>query len=184
MNVGLILHSSFPSSIYIYFFSFFFTNVSLSKSLPFLLLLSITMAATTSTQNPNPSLDPDSDSPDNPTHEFAEFGAGCFWGVELAFQRLAGVVKTEVGYSQGHVSDPNYKLVCSGTTNHVEVVRVQFDPQLCPYNNLLSLFWSRHNPTTLNRQVRLLIFLFFQLSIHSAQIAFCPIIHYIVDLGF
>ncbi|KAL5544033.1 hypothetical protein UlMin_007817 [Ulmus minor] len=100
----------------------------------------------------HPALDPDSDVLDQPGHELAQFGAGCFWGVELAFQRVEGVVKTEVGYSQGHVPDPNYKLVCSGSTNHVEVVRVQFDPQVCPYPNLLSLFWSRHDPTTANRQ--------------------------------
>ena len=72
--------------------------------------------------------------------------------MELAFQRLGGVVKTEVGYSQGHVHNPNYKLVCTGTTNHVEVVRVQYDPQLCSYADLLSLFWSRHDPTSINRQ--------------------------------
>ncbi|KAJ0104666.1 hypothetical protein Patl1_18197 [Pistacia atlantica] len=101
----------------------------------------------------NPALEPDQDHPENPAHEFAQFGAGCFWGVELAFQRVVGVVKTEVGYSQGHVPDPNYRLVCSGTTNHVEVIRVQFDPQVCPYTNLLSVFWGRHDPTTLNRQV-------------------------------
>ncbi|KAJ9140226.1 hypothetical protein P3X46_030899 [Hevea brasiliensis] len=100
----------------------------------------------------NPALDPDLDQPDNPSHEFAQFGAGCFWGVELAFQRVVGVVKTEVGYSQGHVHDPNYKLVCTGATNHVEVVRVQFDPEVCPYTNLLALFWARHDPTSLNRQ--------------------------------
>ncbi|CAN1291430.1 Peptide methionine sulfoxide reductase (Fragment) [Linum perenne] len=99
-------------------------------------------------------MDPDLDQPDNPTHQFAQFGGGCFWGVELAFQRLPGVVKTEVGYSQGNVPDPNYKLICTGTTNHVEVVRVQFDPQLCPYGDLLSLFWSRIDPSTLNRQYR------------------------------
>lgn len=104
------------------------------------------------THTTNPALDPDLDHPDNPNHEFAQFGAGCFWGVELAFQRLHGVVKTEVGYSQGNVPDPTYKLVCTKTTNHVEVVRVQFDPEVCPYTNLLSLFWSRHDPTTLNRQ--------------------------------
>lgn len=104
------------------------------------------------THTTNPALDPDLDKPDNPNHEFAQFGAGCFWGVELAFQRLHGVVKTEVGYSQGNVPDPTYKLVCTKTTNHVEVVRVQFDPEVCPYTNLLSLFWSRHDPTTLNRQ--------------------------------
>jgi len=105
------------------------------------------------THTTNPALDPDLDKPDNPNHEFAQFGAGCFWGVELAFQRLHGVVKTEVGYSQGNVPDPTYKLVCTKTTNHVEVVRVQFNPEVCPYTNLLSLFWSRHDPTTLNRQV-------------------------------
>lgn len=101
----------------------------------------------------SPALDPDADAPDHPGHEFAQFGAGCFWGVELAFQRVAGVMKTEVGYSQGHVPDPTYRLVCSGTSNHVEIVRVQFDPEVCPYTNLLSLFWSRHDPTTPNRQV-------------------------------
>ncbi|XP_043687292.1 peptide methionine sulfoxide reductase-like [Telopea speciosissima] len=96
--------------------------------------------------------DPDTDQTDRPGLEFAQFGAGCFWGVELAFQRVEGVVKTEVGYSQGHLPDPTYQLVCTGTTNHAEIVRVQFDPAVCPYANLLSVFWSRHDPTTLNRQ--------------------------------
>ncbi|XP_045824965.1 peptide methionine sulfoxide reductase-like [Trifolium pratense] len=100
----------------------------------------------------NPAFDPDLDIPDNPDHEFAEFGAGCFWSVELAYQRIVGVVKTEVGYTQGHTPDPNYKLVCTGTTNHVEVVRVQFDPKVCSYTDLLTRFWSKHDPTTLNRQ--------------------------------
>nr|XP_016482073.1 PREDICTED: peptide methionine sulfoxide reductase-like [Nicotiana tabacum]XP_033514642.1 peptide methionine sulfoxide reductase-like [Nicotiana tomentosiformis] len=106
-----------------------------------------------SSRSTNPALDPDLNNPDNPGLVFAQFAAGCFWGVELAFQRVEGVVKTEVGYSQGHVHDPNYKLVCSGTTDHAEVIRIQFDPNVCPYTNLLSLFWSRHDPTTLNRQV-------------------------------
>jgi len=110
------------------------------------------MATAADNNNKNPALDPDTDTPNDQGHEFAQFGAGCFWGVELAFQRVAGVVKTEVGYSQGHVPDPNYKLVCTGTTNHVEVLRVQFDPKVCPYTNLFSLFWSRHDPTTPNRQ--------------------------------
>ncbi|MCA0772537.1 peptide-methionine (S)-S-oxide reductase MsrA, partial [Vibrio vulnificus] len=99
-----------------------------------------------------PALDLDTDSPVKPGLELAQFGAGCFWGVELAFQRVEGVVKTEVGYSQGHVADPNYKLVCTDKTGHVEVVRVQFDPAVCPYTDLLSLFWSRHDPTSINRQ--------------------------------
>ncbi|CAN6578468.1 unnamed protein product [Malus baccata var. baccata] len=75
--------------------------------------------------------------PDNPGHEFAQFGSGCCWGAELRFQRAVGVVKTEVGDSQGHADDPNNKLVCTGTTNHAEVVRVQFDPEVCPYKDLL-----------------------------------------------
>ncbi|XP_048443918.1 peptide methionine sulfoxide reductase-like [Pyrus x bretschneideri] len=100
----------------------------------------------------NPVLGPDSDAPDNQGHEFAQFGSGCFWGAELRFQRVVGVVKTEVGYSQGHVDNPNYKLVCSGSTNHSEVVRVLFDPEVCAYTDLLSVFWDRHDPTTLDRQ--------------------------------
>lgn len=96
---------------------------------------------------------PDLDVPDQPGLELAQFAAGCFWGVELAFQRVEGVVKTEVGYSQGHFHNPDYKIVCTGTTNHAEVVRIHFDPTVCPYTNLLSLFWGKHDPTTLNRQV-------------------------------
>ncbi|KMS97249.1 hypothetical protein BVRB_7g176970 [Beta vulgaris subsp. vulgaris] len=102
--------------------------------------------------NNNPALEPDSDNPVHLGLELALFGAGCFWGVELAFQRLEGVIKTEVGYSGGHIPDPTYKLICSGNTNHSEVVRVHFDPNVCPYTKLLDLFWSRHDPTTLNRQ--------------------------------
>ncbi|KAE8672306.1 Peptide methionine sulfoxide reductase A4 [Hibiscus syriacus] len=110
------------------------------------------MAATAGSSHKNPAFEADEDIPSNPSHEFAQFGAGCFWGVELAFQRVEGVVKTEVGYSQGHTHDPNYELVCTGSTNHVEVIRIQFDPEICPYTTLLSVFWNRHDPTTLNRQ--------------------------------
>lgn len=94
---------------------------------------------------------PDSDSP-APGNQFAQFAAGCFWGVELAYQRVPGVTKTEAGYSQGITHNPTYEDVCSGTTNHAEVVRVQYDPKECSYEALLDLFWSRHDPTTLNRQ--------------------------------
>ncbi|CAL5366740.1 unnamed protein product [Camellia sinensis] len=94
---------------------------------------------------------PDDDVP-APGQEFAQFGAGCFWGVELAFQRVSAVTKTEVGYSQGHIHDPSYDDVCSGTTHHSEVVRVQYDPKECSYETLLDVFWSRHDPTTVNRQ--------------------------------
>ncbi|KAJ0538689.1 putative peptide-methionine (S)-S-oxide reductase [Helianthus annuus] len=94
---------------------------------------------------------PDDDVP-SPGQEFAQFGAGCFWGVELAFQRVPGVTKTEVGYTQGFMDNPTYNDICSGTTNHSEVVRVQFDPKECSYESLLDCFWDRHDPTTLNRQ--------------------------------
>lgn len=135
------------------------------------------MASTTTN---NPALDPDSDTPDNPGHEFAQFGSGCFWGAELRFQRVVGVVKTEVGYSQGHVHDPNYKLVCSGTTNHSEVVRVQFDPQVCPYSDLLSVFWSRHDPTTLNRQVWGFLFRPYHFHLNFDAKKFLAFSHYTV----
>ncbi|GAB2272771.1 Peptide methionine sulfoxide reductase A4, chloroplastic [Dionaea muscipula] len=94
---------------------------------------------------------PDDDAPAT-GQLFAQFGAGCFWGVELAFQRVPGVTKTEVGYSQGFLHNPSYEDVCSGTTKHSEVVRVQYDPKECSYDTLLDVFWARHDPTTLNRQ--------------------------------
>eukprot|EP01018_Ginkgo_biloba_P024446 Gb_20288 [translate_table: standard] len=87
-----------------------------------------------------------------PGNQFAQFGAGCFWGVELAFQRIHGVTCTEVGYSQGTFHNPTYKDVCTGTTNHAEIVRLQYDPNQCSYDSLLDAFWARHDPTTLNRQ--------------------------------
>ncbi|CAD5194990.1 unnamed protein product [Musa acuminata subsp. burmannicoides] len=94
---------------------------------------------------------PDEDAP-AAGQEFAQFGAGCFWGVELAFQRVPGVTKTEVGYSQGSLHEPTYEDVCTGATNHAEVVRVQYDPLACSYDDLLQVFWARHDPTTINRQ--------------------------------
>eukprot|EP00252_Welwitschia_mirabilis_P020349 TRINITY_DN496_c0_g1_i1.p1 TRINITY_DN496_c0_g1~~TRINITY_DN496_c0_g1_i1.p1 ORF type:complete len:185 (+),score=38.72 TRINITY_DN496_c0_g1_i1:138-692(+) len=95
---------------------------------------------------------PDSDVPAQ-GKQFAQFAAGCFWGVELGFQRVHGVASTEVGYSQGNTNNPSYKDVCTGKTNHAEVVRVEYDPQECPYESLLEVFWNRHDPTTLNRQL-------------------------------
>lgn len=94
---------------------------------------------------------PDDDLP-APGQQFAQFGAGCFWGVELAFQRVPGVKKTEVGYTQGLLHNPTYEDVCAGTTNHNEVVRVQYDPKECSFDTLLDVLWARHDPTTLNRQ--------------------------------
>lgn len=111
--------------------------------------------ATNDKSTANPASELDLDAPVGPGLELAQFAAGCFWGVELTFQRVEGVVKTEVGYSQGHVHNPTYQSVCAGSTNHAEVVRVHFDPNVCPYTILLDVFWAKHNPTTLNRQVYL-----------------------------
>lgn len=82
----------------------------------------------------------------------AIFGAGCFWGVEKKFSEAKGVTFTEVGYSQGNNPQTNYKEVCTGTTNHVEVVLVEYDEDLISYENLIHLFYDLHDPTTLNQQ--------------------------------
>ena len=84
--------------------------------------------------------------------EKATFGAGCFWGVEAAFRQLHGVVATRVGYTGGHVENPTYELVCSHTTGHAEAVEVTYDPERVSYDDLLDVFWTKHNPTTKNRQ--------------------------------
>ena len=88
----------------------------------------------------------------NTKTEEATFGAGCFWCVEAIFQSLEGVQKVESGYSGGQVENPSYKAVCSGTTGHAEVIRIQFNPEVISYADLLEVFWETHDPTTLNRQ--------------------------------
>ncbi|MDR3639181.1 MAG: peptide-methionine (S)-S-oxide reductase MsrA [Isosphaeraceae bacterium] len=82
----------------------------------------------------------------------ATFGAGCFWGVEEAFRRIPGVVRTAVGYAGGKTPDPTYEDVCSDTTGHAEVVQVEYDPAHVSYQQLLDMFWKVHDPTTPNRQ--------------------------------
>lgn len=82
----------------------------------------------------------------------AVFGAGCFWGVEAAFRRTPGVLLTEVGYAGGSVLKPTYEQVCTDTTGHAEVVRVEYDPEEISFEKLLDVFFDNHNPTQLNRQ--------------------------------
>jgi peptide-methionine (S)-S-oxide reductase len=84
--------------------------------------------------------------------EKATFGAGCFWGVEAAFQQMKGVTSTAVGYAGGTMEDPTYQDVCTNRTGHAEVVQVEFDPSQVSYDDLLRVFWENHDPTTLNRQ--------------------------------
>jgi peptide-methionine (S)-S-oxide reductase len=82
----------------------------------------------------------------------ATFGAGCFWGVEAAFRRLEGVIATRVGYEGGNLENPTYEDVCSHTTGHAEVVEVTYDPEKVSYDELLNVFWHKHDPTQVNRQ--------------------------------
>jgi peptide-methionine (S)-S-oxide reductase len=84
--------------------------------------------------------------------ETATFGAGCFWGVEAAFQKIKGVKKTTVGYMGGKTKNPTYEDVCTDETGHAEVVQIQFDEKIVTYEELLDVFWEIHNPTQLNRQ--------------------------------
>ncbi len=84
--------------------------------------------------------------------EKATFGAGCFWGVEAAFRKLAGVAETAVGYAGGERENPSYEDVCRGRSGHAEVVEVAFDPGKVSYEKLLGVFWTIHDPTTPDRQ--------------------------------
>jgi peptide-methionine (S)-S-oxide reductase len=86
------------------------------------------------------------------TIEVATFGAGCFWGVEADFREVPGVTATAVGYEGGKKLNPTYEDVCSHTTGHAEVVRVEFDPAKVTYDQLLEVFWANHDPTQVNRQ--------------------------------
>ena len=82
----------------------------------------------------------------------AYFATGCFWGAERRFWKLDGVIQTSVGYMGGNKPDPTYKEVCTGSTNHAEMVEVIFDPQVISYKRLLAEFWVMHDPTSLNQQ--------------------------------
>jgi methionine-S-sulfoxide reductase len=84
--------------------------------------------------------------------EIAVLGLGCFWGPEIKFSKLDGVIKTEVGYCGGNSTKTNYKEVCTGETNHAEVVKLDFDPEIISYEKIIKYFFDFHDPTTLNSQ--------------------------------
>ena len=87
-----------------------------------------------------------------PQREVATLAGGCFWCLEAAFQQLKGVEQVDSGYAGGHVPNPSYEQVCTGTTGHAEVVQITFDPTIVPFGDLLHIFFTIHDPTTLNRQ--------------------------------
>ena len=84
--------------------------------------------------------------------EIATFGAGCFWHVEAAFQKVKGVASTAVGYMGGNLKNPTYEDVCTDRTGHAEVIQIEYDPKKVSYEKLLEIFWENHDPTQLNRQ--------------------------------
>jgi len=84
--------------------------------------------------------------------EIATFAAGCFWGVEDELMKVSGVKSTRVGYTGGNLTNPTYEDVCTDRTGHAEAIQLKYDPKEISYKELLELFWSLHNPTTINRQ--------------------------------
>lgn len=91
-------------------------------------------------------------SPKDANREVATLAGGCFWCLEAVFEQLIGVEKVQSGYAGGHVANPSYEQVCSGRTGHAEVVQVTFDPQGLAFKEILEVFFTMHDPTTLNRQ--------------------------------
>ena len=115
------------------------------SSLALLVLLVFLPAMQAETDRPSPSEAPSKAAS-------LVLGGGCFWCVEALYERLDGVIGVVSGYAGGSVPNPTYKAVCSGSTGHAEVVRIDFDPQLVSLRELLDFFWVAHDPTTLNRQ--------------------------------
>lgn len=113
----------------------------------FVFAVGVLTACTAQTQKTS-----DMEIPANVKTETATLGAGCFWCVEAVFQDLKGVYKVESGYTGGKVKNPTYREVCNGTTGHAEVARIYFNPDVISFEQLLEVFWTTHDPTTLNRQ--------------------------------
>jgi peptide-methionine (S)-S-oxide reductase len=88
----------------------------------------------------------------NTNLQTATLAGGCFWCLEAVYDELKGVYSVESGYAGGHVDNPSYRAVCTGTTGHAEVVQIRFDPNVVSYRDLLNVFFTIHDPTTLNRQ--------------------------------
>ncbi len=84
--------------------------------------------------------------------EIAILASGCFWGPEIKFSKIDGIIRTEVGYCGGNTTQTSYREVCTGNTNHAEVVKLEFDPKIISYNKVLEFFFEFHDPTTLNSQ--------------------------------
>ena len=124
---------------------------SFSPLLAALLVAAIT-ACSPMNSHPNSSASaPSSPASSGPT-EIAVFGSGCFWCTEAVFEHVPGVKKVTSGYTGGHVANPTYKQVCEGDTGHAEATRIEFDPTVVSYAQLLEIFFESHDPTTLNRQ--------------------------------
>jgi peptide-methionine (S)-S-oxide reductase len=87
-----------------------------------------------------------------PKTDTATFGTGCFWCTEAVFQELKGVIKVTSGYMGGHIANPSYEEVCTGTTGHAECLQIVYDPSIITFDELLEVFWESHDPTQLNRQ--------------------------------
>src|ERR1043165_5070573 len=112
------------------------------KVRPFLALLSLFTAMTLQAAESKPAS----------KTELATMGGGCFWCTEAVIERLPGVKKVMSGYAGGHVKNPSYEEVCTGTTGHAEVIQVEFDPAVISYEKVLEVFFEAHDPTSLNRQ--------------------------------
>ena len=84
--------------------------------------------------------------------EITTLGGGCFWCIEAVFQRVDGVLSVKPGYAGGHIDNPTYKQICTGTTGHAEVAQIEFDSDIIKFDQILNVFWQAHDPTTLNRQ--------------------------------